>query len=531
MTQDEYRNRGGRSDHRNAPRNGRDRDSDRGYGHRDGNRGYGNGPRDRSDRREGPRDRRYSRPRNDRRDRHNTYTDKPRIAIPADVTAILHKGVDCEIKKMNDEAMVLYLNGASKMNGGCEKNLIRMLKDAGTEQFPAIRERLGKECPKYMMAMFDYLCSTIDPGYDTSFIKESAGIGNIVAISCLIRMSAVDKDSELIDVFAKEIGTKTDIVTAGLKDLVRKTKSTKAEKYLTDYQDQLKQKNSIPQVFTKAMNGYGSAKSELSKLANRYPEAKFFSGYVQAFQKEEAEVYVRKQMKEYEPLILSSFNELRLPRTPYSTFLKAKKIKSENGPWVSLMVESMRQGCDEALDELDQMQCTREVRRSLEAYYLSKGDIDRLLDCYDGKNSEYLDKYCNNDVGKILEIGKRLGGPDELNWLRNHCLDGIPECKDALIEIAKDKRRHNKALLYALHDSGADIEAADVYFGMAGSPDAPSVKWLQKVCRNEEAKEYVRSKFEEMGDLATFDYIFEDDGYIPGNQYKKEKKRSEKRRY
>ena len=48
---------------------------------------------------------------------------------------------------------------------------------------------------------------------------------------------------------------------------------------------------------------------------------------------------------------------------------------------------------------------------------------------------------------------------------------------------------------------------------MYGDRSLPSVKWRAKVCADEEAKEYVRSRFEEMGDLRTFDSIFVDDGY------------------
>ena len=60
------------------------------------------------------------------------------------------------------------------------------------------------------------------------------------------------------------------------------------------------------------------------------------------------------------------------------------------------------------------------------------------------------------------------------------------------------------------------LDAAKLYFQMYGDPSLPSVKWLSKVCENESVKEYVRTRFEEMGDLATFDYIFVDDGYNSG---------------
>ena len=62
-------------------------------------------------------------------------------------------------------------------------------------------------------------------------------------------------------------------------------------------------------------------------------------------------------------------------------------------------------------------------------------------------------------------------------------------------------------------DVGEDLESARMYFSMYGDRSLPAVKWLAKVCADEQAKEYVRSRFEEMGDLKTFDSIFIDDGY------------------
>jgi hypothetical protein len=68
-------------------------------------------------------------------------------------------------------------------------------------------------------------------------------------------------------------------------------------------------------------------------------------------------------------------------------------------------------------------------------------------------------------------------------------------------------------MIYALHDIGADMEAARLYFEMEDDPEVPSVKWLKKVCETDEVKDYVRRHYEDKGDLATFDLIFEEDGY------------------
>jgi hypothetical protein len=86
-------------------------------------------------------------------------------------------------------------------------------------------------------------------------------------------------------------------------------------------------------------------------------------------------------------------------------------------------------------------------------------------------------------------------------------------CKEALIEKSKDEFYHTKKMIYALHDVGADMEAAKLYFEMEGDPEVPSVKWLKKVCSDEEVKEFVRKHYEETADLATFESIFEEDGY------------------
>ena len=89
----------------------------------------------------------------------------------------------------------------------------------------------------------------------------------------------------------------------------------------------------------------------------------------------------------------------------------------------------------------------------------------------------------------------------------------------------QEEYRRCKQLVYALHDVGAEMDAAKLYFDMYGDRSLPSVKWLAKVCADEDAKRFVRSKFEEMGDLATFESIFVDDGYE-----RRDRKKSVRRR-
>jgi hypothetical protein len=86
-------------------------------------------------------------------------------------------------------------------------------------------------------------------------------------------------------------------------------------------------------------------------------------------------------------------------------------------------------------------------------------------------------------------------------------------CKDALIERSSDEFYHSKRMIYALHDVGADMEAAKLYFEMEGDPEVPSVKWLKKVCGEEDVKEYVRDHYVSKGQEDVFESIFAEDGY------------------
>ena len=156
-----------RDDSRNGNRKGGPRQN--GGDRRPGN-GRGDGRRD--DRRNGrghddrrPRDRESPR----ERPSEPAKQQKPQelnLTVPSTPQRILFKGVDCEVNGRKDLAMVLYLHGAARMSKGCESNMLRMLREAGPEQFPTIRGRVAKACPEDAMIAFDYLCLTIDPRWE-----------------------------------------------------------------------------------------------------------------------------------------------------------------------------------------------------------------------------------------------------------------------------------------------------------------------------------------------------------------------------
>ena len=180
---DDRRGGGGR------PRDGKGRDPG------NGRSGAGNRPGQRPSNRTG-RDGRPSdrRPRDDRRKPEGIPEHKPRdapepsLTIPSTPQRILFKGVDCEVNGRTDLAMILYLHGAAMLSKGCENNMTRMLREAGPEQFRTIRGRVAKVCPENAMIAFDYMCYTLDPGYDRSLLDSAAENGNPLAIYERIRL-------------------------------------------------------------------------------------------------------------------------------------------------------------------------------------------------------------------------------------------------------------------------------------------------------------------------------------------------------
>ena len=177
------------------------------------------------------------------------------------------------------------------------------------------------------------------------------------------------------------------------------------------------------------------------------------------------------------------------------------------------MIDAAAAGSEDAVADLMPVQNRKDVRKGLSSASLARGDAAGLVRYYDGEDTTYLDRYCAGNPTRTIVVGRLMGGTREIDWLKRGCIEGIPECRDELVSLASSEDRRCKQLVYALHDVGAEMDAAKLYFDMYGDRSLPSVKWLAKVCADEDAKRFVRSKFEEMGDLATFESIFVDDGY------------------
>lgn len=502
----------GRGDRGGPRREFKDRSRGRDSKDRPRSKDFGDRRRDRDPRRD--RDRRdHGAPRDDRR-RDAPTENKPTerqetvLTIPSTPQRILFKGVDCEVNGRRDLAMVLYLHGAAMMSRGCENNALRMLREMGPGEFSTVRGRVAKSCPEDAMIAFDYLCATLDGNYDRSALDAAAEGGNHLAIYCKIRMEEIEGDDPRIDVFAS--GPDEKMVEDGLKLLVRKKDSARAEELLKELEHRRKLRQSIRTEFIRAVKDDRTARKRLEELSATFPEAEYLLGYLDTSDREE---YLRNGMSEHGDIILSMAHELGISDTPFGKYLSAMKLRSDGEEWIPAMISAAAAGSDEALAELGPVQTRRDVRKGLCSIYLTRGDMAGLIKCYDGEDMSYLERFCAGDPMRMIDVGRHMGGSREVDWLRKCCLDGSAECRDALVAIASVEDRRNKQLIYALHDVGADLDAAKLYFDMYGDPALPAVKWLAKVCEDEEAREYVRSRFEEMGDLRTFDSIFVDDGY------------------
>lgn len=432
------------------------------------------------------------------------------LTVPSTPQKILFKGIDCEINGRNDLAIFLYLHGAVKMSGGCENNALRMLHDMGSKEFSTVRGRVAKSCPEDCLLAFDFLCSTLDDNYDRTALRTAAESGSILAIYYMIRLLEVEGDDPCIDVFATGIEGNDKMVEDGLKLLVRKKDSARAEDLLEKIAARKKLRQSVRVEFIRMMKGDRVAARKMDELAKEFPEAMFLRDYVGT---EDREQYLRDGMSRFNETILSLASELGVSDTPFGKYLVAKKLQSDGEEWIPSMIAAAGAGSEDALHELAPVQMRRDVKKALSSVYLDRGDAVGLVRSYDGEDTTYLDRYCRGSPDKYLEIGRLMGGMRELEWLKKGYREGVLECKRAIVEMAASGERRNKQLIYALHDVNADLEAAKLYFQMYGDPSIPSVKWLSKVCEDEAAKAYIRSKFEAMGDMETFESIFVDDGY------------------
>ena len=502
----------------------RDREgSDRGYGRRDG--GYRGDRSDRPPRREGGyrSDRRDSGFRGDRRDGYGgprrdrdeaparwEDADTPmKVTIPSDPQKMLFKGIDCEVNGRKDLAMVLYLHGAAAGSGGCEENAEKILRGMQPFERTGFREKIAELCSEDALIEFDYVRLKLDPTSNRELIDSASSEGNSLAIYCRIRMDEIDPEDPIIDVFAKDADAHPDRIAKGLDRLRRRHGSEKAAGILKKVEHRRQERQTINETFAKAMRNDAKALARLEKLADDFPEAGFLAGYIES---DDPEAYLRENMDGNRDLIIAVSSNLRLD-TPFGTYLSAMKAKNEGDDWIPAMIAAARAGSPEAEAELGSAKSRGDVARALAEIRLEKGDVAALARMYDGEDAEFLDRYCDGDAEKMLEVGRTLGGDRELDWLKRCCRNGEEECRDAVVQMASDESRWSKRLVYTLHDVGADMDAAKLYFAMEGDPTLPSPKWLAKVCGEDEVKEYVRSVFEGKGDLEGFEAIFADDGY------------------
>ncbi len=531
-----YRRNDRRSDDRNRGER-RPRDSDReGRPRRDGHRDSRGPPRgDRRDsRRDGPprgdRPFRGERPpRSDRPPRGDgpkkEFVRRPKI-ISNDPQKLLFRGVDLQSKGENNDALVLFIHGSVLMSKGCENNALRLLDEMGAQSFKDVREAIAFDCSEDALVEFDYMCRLKDPGYDASFLEEKYSEGNRQAIYRKISLEEVDGEDPIIDVFAKDPDDPR--VTEGLRLLVKRKDSKKAAGIIESLKERDVRRQYVHTAFTRAMKGDKKSLRDLEKLATEFREAEFFLGYIKARDKGDAIPWLKDNFDRYGDLIISEEFNLRIGETPYGMYLRAKKIQSKKEDWVPSMIKAARYGSEEAMEELRPLSRRTDIKKAISEIHLKNGDIEGLIDDYVNglEETQYLDKYCESVPARIVEVGHRIGESKpmrEIDWLRAHAF--MAECRDALVPLAKDERYRSRKLLFALHDVGKNIEAADLFFSMDGDREQPAIKWLQKVCRDEDAKEHVRQHYESIDDLATFDFIFEDDGYKRRPAFKGKKRR------
>ena len=72
----------------------------------------------------------------------------------------------------------------------------------GRDEFATARGRATKDSPEEVLVAFDYICSTIDPDYDGSFLESRSSEGDPLAVYSLIRLGRIAGDDPRIDVLA-----------------------------------------------------------------------------------------------------------------------------------------------------------------------------------------------------------------------------------------------------------------------------------------------------------------------------------------
>ncbi len=469
--------------------------------------------------------------RRDSRDRkpRSEYKDRPqaekqdvqetrKLLLPQDASRLLYRGIDCQINGNNNLAMIMFLHGSVMMSEGCENNAVRILKEIGKDNFVSMRTEISPNCSEDALVEFDYLCMNNSKSYSREAFDKAYENGNTHAIYRRICMEEIEGEDPIIDEFASRYPEADKKVIKGLELLVKKKDSEKAEKHLTRIQDAIELKQKINVLFTRAMNGDSRAVSELKHYSKQIPEAAFYSEFLAAKAEGDQVEWLRSKYPQYSEMIIARQGEFKIQDTPFGMFLKAKNLESKKEEYMSVMMNAAKAGSPEAMDELSKKMFRNDVRKCLAAIYLKENDLQNLIIVYQAGLDDmyYLDQYCGDDRQRIIDVGKELGKQSvgkEIDWLKDHYDKGMDFCKDELIERSKDEFYQNKKMIYALHDIGSDMDAAKLYFAMEGNPEIPSVKWLKKVCGEDDVKEFVRQHYEEAGDMETFESIFADDGY------------------
>ncbi len=443
-----------------------------------------------------------------------------KLTIPSDPQKILFKGIDCQVNGRDDIALILFLHGAVGMSKGCENNAITMMRGMNQETLASTRASIADKCTPQAMVEFDYICLTLRPDSERRFHEGMYADRDQHAIYCMMRLEQVDPEDPVIEEFASRYDTEPERVTDGLIFMKRRMGSEKAEKCIETNEQRKKLRLSIRNVFAKAVRGDKDAARRLEELSATFPEAGFLSGYVDAMAAGDGIAYLRNGYRDNAKLIVSMSADMGISDEPFGMFLKAKRLQADKEDWIRFMIDAAKAGSDEALEELRPVQNRADVKKAFSSIYLARGDAENLVRAYDGEDSYYLDQYCAGNPDRIVAVGKLMNGEKEIDWLKKNCRNGAEECRDALVAMAADESRHSKRLIYALHDVGADMDAAKLWFAMGDDPAIPSFKWLGKVCEDDSVKEYVRQQFEERGDPETFEAIFVDDGYVKKGQSK-----------
>lgn len=437
------------------------------------------------------------------------------MRISSDPQKLLFRGVDLQAKGNGDAAMVMFLHGSALMSKGCENNALRLLEMTGSDGLGHLREKISEHCSEDALVEFDYLC-ILNGGKERSFLDSNLSERNEHAIYRAICLGEINGDDPIIDVFASRHDDEDAKIMDGLKLLKKNKDSRMADRHLLRFEDRRKRRQSIHSAFARAMNGETFAMKELTGLSDEFPEAEFFLGYVKAKESGDPVPWLRSKYSEFGETMISEEFNLRIGETPFGMFLRAKKIQSRKEDWIPSMIKAAKNGSEEALEELRPLMYRPDIKKAIANVHLINNDFDALArDFAEGLDETYyLDTFCGKVPEMVVEAGRRIGETDpmrEIDWYRAHAF--MEECRNAIAGRKDNERYRSRKLIYALHDVGKNIEAAELYFRMDGCPEQPAVKWLAKVCRDEDAKEYIRSHYESVGDLDTFEYIFADDGY------------------